>query len=220
MTEKTSVFCLFLPLCYVRTLNDGTTSNSDLWPFFFWFEALTDFMSQLSLAALRLPVQCLSNGGGIRKRLKRFCPLVNANFKLRQAVLKSSSNEKCFTSCVGLEGKDQNNLKLKIKIKMKDLFVHFLTCFKKSYCEKCTFFQLFIIRQAGFFLYCSDTGCSDFVWHFVKVCMASLSPHPERYYQSSPLADTVVAGGGWGDKTASSGGVRETLVLWSLYSLN
>lgn len=177
-------------------------------------------MSQLSLAAPRLPVQCLSNGGGIRKMLKRFCPLVDANFKLRQAVLKMSSNEKWFTCCVGLEGKDQNNLKLKIKIKINDLFVHFLTCFKKSYCEKFTFFQLFIIRRAGFFLHCSDTGCSDFVWDFVKVCMASLSPHPERYYQSSPLADTVVAGGGWGDKTASSGGVRETLVLWSLYSLN
>lgn len=129
---------VFLSLCYVRTLNDGTTSNSDLWPFF-WFEALTDFMSQLSLAAPRLPVQCLSNGGGIRKRLKRFCPLVDANFKLRQAVLKMSSNEKWFTRCVGLEGKDQNNLKLKIKI--NDLFVHFLTCFKKSYCEKLTFFS-------------------------------------------------------------------------------
>lgn len=111
---------------------------------FFLIWGFNGFHESLSLAAPRLPVQCLSNGGGIRKRLKRFCPLVDANFKLRQAVLKMSSNEKWFTHCVGLEGKNQNNLKLKIKIKINDLFVHFLTCFKKSYCEKLTFFSSYL----------------------------------------------------------------------------
>lgn len=71
--SRQASFVFFFLHCYVQTLNEGRGWWHNLKSrlvTLIRFEALTDFTSQLSLAALRLPVQCLSDGGVRKKKRK------------------------------------------------------------------------------------------------------------------------------------------------------